>query len=214
MKNHEGYLFTKLASIGSKSEGPTYYLQQNDNSELLIKKVADAWKPDPILHQFIARKVVVSGDMQGNQLHYEKIVETKPDKTPWVSVGIDLPGNTLWVNKMPGSEASGPQKHVQVSLYVQWPYITPLQGTAPTSQIFDLEILTPSGKSLWKWSEGKRFIKQVTKVALEGMIRHEFKGQWDFFDKDISAEGEYKVVGRFLPINGVVEKGFVVKFAR
>lgn len=213
MKQYEGYLLAKLAAIGTKSEGPAYFLQQKDNSELSIKKVADAWKPDSVLHQFIARKVVLSGDMQGNQLHYEKIVEINPDKMPWVSVGIDIPDNTLWVNKMPGLGAPGIQKHVQVNLYVQWPYTSPWQGAAPTSQIFDLEILTPSGKSLWKWSKGKSFKKQVTPVALEGMIRHEFKGQWGFIDKDIPVEGKYKVVGTFVPTNTVVSKEFVVKFA-
>ncbi len=215
MKNFKGLIFSKLSAIGTKSEGPAYFLQQVDYSELKIQKTTPAWEADPTLHQFIARKVVISGNLVDNYLCYDKIIEANSEKFPWVNIYLNLKGNTLWVNKMPPiPDIPTSPKGVQVGLYVQWPYTTPWHGTCPTSQIFDLEILPPTGKSLWKWSKGKKFKKQETEVALEGMIQHEFTAEWTYFEKEIPVEGTYTLVGTFFPTQSEVRKEFQVKFAR
>lgn len=213
MKNFEGYLFTKLAAIGTKSEGPVYFLQQKDYSEIQIKKIAHPWEVDPMLHQFIARKVLVTGEIQDKLIIYKKVTEKKPETIPWISLHIDVPDNILWVNKMPGPVGPALQKQVTLGLYIQWPYTTPWQGTCPTTQVYEFEILTPTGKSLWKWSKGRRYKKQVTHVALEGMIQHEIDAKWTFYDKDIPVAGTYTLMGTFIPAKVEVRKSFEVKFA-
>jgi hypothetical protein len=61
MARFDGYLFSKLALIGTKSEGPSYFLQQWDYREIPVVKRSFPWKPDPELHRFLDRKVTIWG---------------------------------------------------------------------------------------------------------------------------------------------------------
>ena len=47
LKKFAGYLFARLHAIGSKSEGPLYFLQLRDVKEMLIMKKVPPWKNDP-----------------------------------------------------------------------------------------------------------------------------------------------------------------------
>ena len=44
MNEFHGFIFSKLHLIGSKSEGPNYFLQQFDYSELPLAKQAQLWR--------------------------------------------------------------------------------------------------------------------------------------------------------------------------
>jgi len=68
-----GYLFCKLENIGTKSEGPSYYLQQWDNSEVHIIKNGILWQNDPQLDEHLNTKVTITGTIQDGQLRYTKI---------------------------------------------------------------------------------------------------------------------------------------------
>lgn len=80
VKELSGFLFSKLARIGSRSEGPDYFLQQFDRSEhpivekvIAIHKEAEAWKPDPVLQKYLATEVAIRGRIVDGQLHYKEI---------------------------------------------------------------------------------------------------------------------------------------------
>lgn len=71
----DGYLFSKLAAIGTKSEGPIYLLQQPDYSELPIQKHTQPWSEDPALHRLLGKKVTVHGARIGDSISYETAAE-------------------------------------------------------------------------------------------------------------------------------------------
>lgn len=73
MKELEGFLFSKLGRIGSKAEGPDYYLQLFDSTEIPIVKKAHLWQEDPLLQKHLATKVTLSGYFEDNRFQYEKI---------------------------------------------------------------------------------------------------------------------------------------------
>lgn len=80
MKELSGFLFSKLARIGSKSEGPDYFLQQFDRSAspivekvIPIHKEVNLWKPDPALQKYLGTEVAIHGHLEEGQLHYKEI---------------------------------------------------------------------------------------------------------------------------------------------
>lgn len=70
---YSGYLFCKLDNIGTKSEGPSYYLQQWDDTEIHVIKNGMLWQGDPELDRFLNTKVTVTGILEDGQLKYTKI---------------------------------------------------------------------------------------------------------------------------------------------
>lgn len=73
MSDYKGFLFSKLEAIGSKSEGPVYYIQQLDYIEIKILKKANPWEQDPALQKYLGSKVDISGQLESGGLKYEKI---------------------------------------------------------------------------------------------------------------------------------------------
>jgi hypothetical protein len=70
---YNGYLFSKLDSIGTKSEGRSYYLQLWDYSEIHIIKNGILWQSDAALDALLDTKVKITGVMEDGQLRYTKI---------------------------------------------------------------------------------------------------------------------------------------------
>lgn len=107
MANFDGYLFSKLHAIGTKSEGPIYILQHWDYSENQVIKKAWPWEEDPHLHRFLDQKVTIEGTFGQDGIRYEKIskfsrvaekVMVEPHK---LEVELKLDSEVLWVNKQP-----------------------------------------------------------------------------------------------------------------
>ena len=73
MKVLDGFLFSKLANIGSRSEGPEYFLQEFDLKEIPIVKKAHLWEEDRVLQKHLATKVTIRGRLVDGHLHYEEI---------------------------------------------------------------------------------------------------------------------------------------------
>jgi hypothetical protein len=73
-----GYLFAKLDNIGSMSEGPSYYLQGFDYSELLVAKKCNLWENDPNLHPLLNTKVTITGEMGDGGLIYTAVKPYTP----------------------------------------------------------------------------------------------------------------------------------------
>jgi hypothetical protein len=77
MEQFHGYLFAKLASIGRKTEGPQYFLQQWDDkgkiTDIPIQKKTQPWENDNMLHKYLAQKVIISGSLIEKNIQYEEI---------------------------------------------------------------------------------------------------------------------------------------------
>ena len=68
-----GYLYSKLSGIGTRSEAPIYFLQKFDKSEIQIKKRTMSFQDDPTLAAHLGTKVTVTGTVTGNALSYTSI---------------------------------------------------------------------------------------------------------------------------------------------
>jgi hypothetical protein len=80
MKELSGFLFSKLGRIGSRSEGPDYFLQQFDRSErpivekvIPIHKEVHLFEKDPVLEKYLAMEVTIRGRIVEGFLHYKEI---------------------------------------------------------------------------------------------------------------------------------------------
>jgi len=73
-----GYLFAKLANIGTRSEGTDYFLQLYDYQEHRIIKHVNLWENDPALHPFIGHKVIIKGTLKAGEIVYTQCV--RPDQ--------------------------------------------------------------------------------------------------------------------------------------
>lgn len=72
MDEIRGTLFAEVVGKGTLSEGPKYWIKPSDDyknrwSEVLVRKTVHLWEEDPVLHEFLDKKVVI----------YDDIIETK-----------------------------------------------------------------------------------------------------------------------------------------
>ena len=215
MDRFDGYLFSKLHLIGSKSEGPTYFLQQFNYKEFVVIKHANLWQEDPVLHKYLGKKVTVVGKMSGSGIVYEKIMDyvhgEKPSEEKRLEVGLKLGTDILWVNKMP--PAPQPSQCMDLTLLVKWPYRSIWEGLCPTTQIYDFSI-EHKGKTIWRWSEGRIFAQVITPVRIPGGDYHEFPEVWKINSDDIESEGTYTARALFIASGQEVTKDFEIKFAQ
>jgi hypothetical protein len=216
MEKYNGFLFSKLTEIGSKSEGPTYFLQQFDYKEIKVIKKVPLWKEDPSLQKFLGKKVTIEGKMSNLGIVYEKIMDYKPTKEDTKKKGLNLDlklgANILRVNKVPpGSE---PSQSMALTLLVQWPYKSIWQGHCPTTQTYDFSI-GHKGKVIWRWSDGKFFGQVVTPVRISGGDFQKFaEVAWPINPHEIQSEGTYEARALFIASGQEISKNFEIKFAQ
>ena len=210
-KNFEGYLFAKLNLIGSKSEGPVYFLQQWDYVEIPVIKKTNPWEPDPELHKFLNRKVTIIGTMTEEGIDYDKISELTHliDEEKKLELELIVP-DPFWVNKMPGTGSN--KQYMPMTLIVEWPFRSIWRGTCPTAQRYDF-MIEKDGKTIWKWSTGRKFAQVITPVVIPGGKPMEYTVNWEFLGKEIEEEGTYTAKALFIASNQTIEKPFEIKFA-
>jgi hypothetical protein len=68
-----GTLSARIERVGTKSEGPEYYLRLKDGTEIHVVKNATLWEADPALQELINRKVWIEGKLAGDQLYYTQV---------------------------------------------------------------------------------------------------------------------------------------------
>lgn len=73
MKNLNGFVFSKLGLIGSKSEGPIYFLQEFNYNEIEIVKKTNLWEEDMVIQSNLGKKVTIRGTVVDEKIVYEKI---------------------------------------------------------------------------------------------------------------------------------------------
>lgn len=217
MDRFDGYLFSKLHLIGSKSEGPIYILQRWDYSEHQVIKKTMPWQEDPNLHKFLDKKVTIEGAFGQDGIRYETIsvLSSTPKVVPdeavpnKLEVSVKPEKEVLWVNKMPPQPK--PQS-MNLTLSVQWPYRSIWHGVCPTSQIYDF-FVEKDGQMIWQWSKGRMFSMIVTPVNVSGGSPIEYTVRWDFSSDQIQAEVDYLARAVFIAARQEAATAFQVKFA-
>jgi hypothetical protein len=68
-----GYLYSKLSGVGTRSEGPVYFLQKFDGSEIQIAKRTTIFQDDARLRAHIGTKITIVGTVTGNALSYTSV---------------------------------------------------------------------------------------------------------------------------------------------
>lgn len=82
----DGFLFAKLANIGTRSEGPAYFLQRWDYSEIPVAKKSMLFQSDPKLQPLVGHKVTITGSMLGSAIEYSSV------KSCEGTMACELPG--------------------------------------------------------------------------------------------------------------------------
>lgn len=78
-KKFSGLVFIKHGRIGTKSEGPDYYLQTKKHEYVLNHEREFVFKPDYFLEFFCRKMVEVTGILAGNEIKVSNIIEiSKP----------------------------------------------------------------------------------------------------------------------------------------
>jgi len=67
LKTYKGTIISKRERIGTRSEGPEYFItldEPNDfgQSELAIRKEVNLWQEDPILQKHVGKRVLLTGE--------------------------------------------------------------------------------------------------------------------------------------------------------
>ena len=68
-----GLLYSLIERVGTKSEGPEYYLRMDDGAEIHVFKKANLWQEDPALQEHTNKRVSVSGDLYEKELYYKEV---------------------------------------------------------------------------------------------------------------------------------------------
>ncbi|NEW85727.1 hypothetical protein DU475_00420 [Rhodopseudomonas sp. WA056] len=74
-----GFLFAKLAAIGSRSETPIYYLQQFDDSDHRVAVDGKLFHDEPTLRPYLATKVTVTGTQGPEYFQVASITRCSPE---------------------------------------------------------------------------------------------------------------------------------------
>ncbi|MCX6669133.1 MAG: hypothetical protein NTV25_04905 [Methanothrix sp.] len=74
-KKYEGLVFVKHGRIGTRSEGPDYYLQTKNHEYGLIHERELLFKPDYYLEFFCRKMVAAEGTLEGNNIRISHIEE-------------------------------------------------------------------------------------------------------------------------------------------
>lgn len=212
MNRFDGFLFSKLHLIGSKSEGPSYFLQQFDYREVPIDKHTWPWQEDKALQECLGTKVTLHGSFQAGRLKYEKVTAYEPVVEPSehkLDLDLKLEAAVLWVNKM--LPATKPQ-YFDLELLVRWPYRSIWYGICPTTQLYDF-IVQQGDTVIWQWSRGRHFLPVTTQVDVAGGDWHTYKEIWPVIPSIIPAEGDYDVRAVFIAARQEVVRKLTVKFA-
>lgn len=210
-----GFLFSKLGAIGSRSEGPLYFLQQFDYSEIPVEKKVEPWMQDPALQKVLGTKVNITGEMSAGGIQYDSITPYSPpkvadEKGPHLNIDLELEADELWLEKMPPSP---PLKPFKIVLKVEWPYRSIWKGICPTTQIYDF-FVEFGGQSIWRWSKNKFFSPVLTPVLIPGGKAQAFLETWIIDPNIIQSEGSYTIRGLFIASGQEAEKQVQIKFAQ
>jgi len=214
MKTFNGFLFSKLHLIGSKSEGPSYFLQQFDYREILVVKKVHPWQEDPVLQKKLGRKVTLDGELTAQGIQYHQIADlhrslTSSTKAAGLNVQLKPESPEIWLNKMPPSPSPRP---FALMLAVTCRPDDDWSGVCPTSQLYDFTVEL-GGHTIWRWSDGRVFLPVLTPVMMPAGATFTYSETWIIVPENISEEGMYTLRGLYIPSGQEAQAEVRIRFA-
>lgn len=98
-----GKLISRLSGLGTKSEGPEYFIVPTDKyekwGEILIWTNVMMWMKDPVLHELIGEEVTLQGE----------ITETK-DTITFQYTGVIYKGELIPAHQLDEPELTSPEE--------------------------------------------------------------------------------------------------------
>ncbi|WP_157098321.1 hypothetical protein [Chlorobaculum limnaeum] len=82
MNSYKGLIFIKHGRVGTRSEGPDYFLQTKNGDYLLQFKDRHPWQPDYELEFFCRMMVEIEGALNDNMLKVERILQIPDHHIP------------------------------------------------------------------------------------------------------------------------------------
>ncbi len=229
MEKFNGFIFAKLAQIGTRYEGPEYFLQifekEKNTTEIPIRKKSQLWEIDHQLHQFLAQKVAIKGQLKNKSIIYEEIERfgsTSPEPENQLELSLKFEGRmfseakqVLYVNKMVSPITPPPPlpEVLRITLHYKWPGQSNYRKSCPTSQFSDFVIKDPNGNTIWQWSNSILFLDKETAFELRGNHEYSFPVEWNYFSNAVAISGEYLVIASFIATGQEVSKILEIKFA-
>lgn len=217
MGRFTGFLFSKLQLIYTRSEGPAYFLQLFDYTEIPINKNGMPWQEDEQLQALLGKKVTIEGGMEAGRIHYEFVEEYDPflavnegneeeaEKT--LELALLTESDTLVIDGL------AEQQFFNMTLQVNFPYRCIWKGTCPSSQLYEF-IVQKGDDEIWRWSDGKVFTTAITPVSIPGGSPHTFKETWQIDPKVFTEEGIYTIRAIFIASGQEVEKEINVEIIK
>jgi hypothetical protein len=84
-----GYLYAILSAMGTRSEGPEYFIQISDSQEHAIAKKTTGglrFLEDHRLHSLIGQKVRIEGEFSHDGISYDQVVPLVPGPTVYSAI--------------------------------------------------------------------------------------------------------------------------------
>jgi hypothetical protein len=216
MLGFSGYLGARLTGIGTKSEGPAYFLQMWDYAEVPIVKRVYPWENEAELHERLGTKVTISGDYDDEGIIYEKVGDYegdpgKPEEGLELALMLEgIRNNVIWNHPPEAAKSGGPTlEQLVMTLRVRWPFRSIWKGTCPTTQVYDFAIYEGNGqgrKEIWRWSDGRPFAQIETLVTVRGGDFRDFAREVVHYPMGMLGEGVYTVEGVFVAAGLRVER--------
>lgn len=216
MAETHGYLLARLARIGSKSEGPEYFLQLWDYAEVHVVKKVYPWQEEPELHKHLGKKVTILGDYKDGRIIFEGVKEYqgngvspegKLELALELSTGQD---DVIWIHPAgPAKPCHEEFDELTMLLRVKWPYRSIWESKCPTTQTYDFVIYEGKDKGrkeIWRWSNGKVFPAVVTPVSVTGGEFVDFAKETVQYPVGLVKEGVYTVEGVFVATGQTVDR--------
>lgn len=209
----EGYLFSKLHLIGSKSEGVSYFLQLSDYEEVYVNKNAALWQPDEVLHPYLNQKVSIQGDVLQGALEYEEIgplgnLGIRTDRQEGMEVELAAEPVIIHLSKV----SDAPAIPLIMTLTATWSKRSVWHGFCPTSQIYDFWAEF-NGKEIWRWSADRVFMPVLTQVVMTGQVPYHYSESWLISPEAISEPGTLMLNGIYIPTGQEDSLGIQIKVA-
>jgi hypothetical protein len=201
MKEFEGYLFSRLHLIGSKSEGPVYYLQTPSYSEVKINKQAQSWAKDKILHDVLDSWVKVTGELEEDvSITYanveQRIGVLRDSIVEPVKVEVLCLVNPIVVNKQPIIGES-PSQSVIVQVIVTNTLDIALEDYHSSPLPIQVSLKDPKGQIVAHFPD--KVIWLMTRIPLPAKTPVTYTGLLPINPNKFAIEGEYSLSGKYLP---------------
>lgn len=215
---YDGYLMTKLHAIGTRSEGPQYFLQRWDYREERIVKKSAKDEEDPELHCLVGCKVRLRGRRFIDGIHYyevEALSNLDDDELLGeneLSLSLDFDSEILYVN---ANIIENPESRIiqffDMTLTVEWFGESVWRRTCPTAQIYDFSIWHDDYE-IWRWSEGRYIPDSPTTITIPRDEPACYRETWYFLPSHVVEEGSYRARATFLPSGESCEGDFEIRF--